>query len=1212
MADKIAKRGVSIFIDGKEVKNSVAGISNEMRKLQGEQRKMTIGSDEYVAHARKIEYLKKMHLEHIQNQRTIAQEYGNMKKESEGSLSKMANGFNKYFAIVTAGVAAFTGLTLGLKKFMDMRNELEDSQANLKSLTGMDDSSIAWLTEEARKLSTQMTDSGVRIRKTSKEIVDAFTVVGSAKPELLKNKEALKEVTEQAMILAEASKMELGDAVRGLTIAMNMYGASASEAAKYTNVLGAGAKEGAAEVSSQTESILKAGVAASQAGIPIEQLVGSIQALAEKGIKDEIAGTGMKSFFIKLQSGADDTNPKIVGLQKALENLAAKNLSSAELQKQFGLETYTVASALILSAEKVKTYTTAVTGTNIALEQAQINSKTVAAKMAQAKNEFSEAGMELVKNMNPAILTATNFTTKFIKLLVQLPKWLSENKGLLLTLAVASIAYAVAINRARIASALWYASEKLKIGLASISKALEFAHVAALRVRIAVTGQATIAELRLVAAQKAMNATMLLNVYVAVAAAIAAISYGVYKLATRTTDAQKAMKEFNQEAATQQRELNNIFEAYKKANPKTAEKARLLAIIKEKYGPYIKDLINEKGEIINIEKAQLQANKALAQSIALKTKNKYIDENAAKEIEYQAGKMTELRDELVTDKGSSLADVLVGEVGAIFQKNINDPLKAGTKEAFALLDKYKLMSGPLDRKNYGEIINGIASSFYRMNMKTKEFDAVFKGLIGDFKVVDDLMTTTDAGGDADGTGGTGGSGGTSTPAADKGLKAKEDLKSENAKLSKEMADASIDDLQRTLDFARLVSAEQLAGVKQTLDQEHALKLKQLGEDKQLELNKADLSLQSAEDIGKQKKLIEQKYRTLTAEEDAKFAADTANVEKQQQLKVLSDKLASAAHGSQEAFDLEKQMREIAMDEELALVEKGSAAAQAIREKYRKMDEDAENTLLKTKQEMVFQYANAGMEVFSSLNSFVGALGDRELANFKKQNKNKANFDEEYAQKKAEIEIKAAKRAKMMAAFSTIINTASAVLGALAPPPVGLGPVLGIPFAVAAGASGALQLATILAAPLPEYFTGGFTGSGGKYEPKGVVHGNEFVANSDALANPNLLPVFNAIDQAQRMGTVRNLKPKDFKRALGQENTSAVSGVRQRPSDSGNAQVPVSTLTALNDALLKVHATNSALVSELEKGIEAKYKISGDDGVVKGIEKYNKLIKIGQR
>lgn len=92
-----------------------------------------------------------------------------------------------------------------------------------------------------------------------------------------------------------------------------------------------------------------------------------------------------KKFFLTLQTGADDTNPKIVGLEKALDNLQKKQLSAAQIKKQFGEEGYNVASVLINEADKVKYYTEAVTGTSVAMEQAATKSETAAAKLDQAK-----------------------------------------------------------------------------------------------------------------------------------------------------------------------------------------------------------------------------------------------------------------------------------------------------------------------------------------------------------------------------------------------------------------------------------------------------------------------------------------------------------------------------------------------------------------------------------------------------------------------------------------------------------------------------------------------------------------------------------------------------------------------------------------------------------------------------------------------------------
>lgn len=74
-------------------------------------------------------------------------------------------------------------------------------------------------------------------------------------------------------------------------------------------------------------------------------------------------------------------------------------------------------------------------------------------------------------------------------------------------------------------------------------------------------------------------------------------------------------------------------------------------------------------------------------------------------------------------------------------------------------------------------------------------------------------------------------------------------------------------------------------------------------------------------------------------------------------------------------------------------------------------------------------------------------------------------------KKAKEQRKQAILAKATAALTIGLQTASAIIGALAAPPVGLGPIAGIPFAAAAGVIGAVQLAAALAAPIPKYALG---------------------------------------------------------------------------------------------------------------------------------------------
>ena len=326
----------------------------------------------------------------------VARAQKNMRVEvgcQASPIGKAVELFNKYAAVVTTVIAAVTGLTLKLNQLREKRNEREDAKADVEALTGLSKDDINWLEQEAIRLSTTISDSGIRIRQSATEILDAYKLVGSAKPELLSNKEALAAVTEQTLILASASGMTLKDAVDAVTLSLNQYGDGADQAARYANVMAAGSKYGAAAVESVTTAVKKSGVAANDAGIPIEQLVGTIETLAEKGIKDEVAGTGLKTFFNRLQKGADDTNPKIVGLETALENLQKKQLSVNDRIKMFGEEAFSVATVLTNEAEKVKYYTEAVTGTNVALEQAATKSDTAAAKLAQAKNKMNEMGM---------------------------------------------------------------------------------------------------------------------------------------------------------------------------------------------------------------------------------------------------------------------------------------------------------------------------------------------------------------------------------------------------------------------------------------------------------------------------------------------------------------------------------------------------------------------------------------------------------------------------------------------------------------------------------------------------------------------------------------------------------------------------------------------------------------------------------------------------
>ncbi|MDL5050669.1 phage tail tape measure protein [Oscillatoria amoena NRMC-F 0135] len=365
-----------------------------------------------------------------------AKQLGNVKDR----IGRLADGFNKYMGMITATLAAFTGVILGLRKAKQLYDEFEASVANLSALTGLQGQELEYLKEKAIELSQSVVDGSIRITKSAKEIADAFTIVGSQRPELLQNKEALAEVTKQALILAEAAQIDLQTAVKGVTTSLNQFNLEGKEAARVNNVLAAGSKVGAANVSYQAEALEKSGTAMKYAKIEIEEGIGLIQTLAPRFAAPEMAGTQLKNVILKLETAVDkNLRPSVVGLLPALENLKNKNWDATKMLHFFGQENITAASILVDYKHEVADYTKAVTNTSIALDQASTNTDTNKAKMAQARNELNNNLMILGSKFSPMIVSATGLLNKLFVTLTKLPQFWKENRQEILYFGIALI-----------------------------------------------------------------------------------------------------------------------------------------------------------------------------------------------------------------------------------------------------------------------------------------------------------------------------------------------------------------------------------------------------------------------------------------------------------------------------------------------------------------------------------------------------------------------------------------------------------------------------------------------------------------------------------------------------------------------------------------------------------------------------------------------------
>jgi TP901 family phage tail tape measure protein len=264
--------------------------------------------------------------------------------------------------------------------------EFDAALKNLSAITGAQGEDLKFYADNAKAVGKEMGLS-------AKEVVEAYKLIGSAKPELLQNKEALAALTKEAIILSQAAGEELPQAATELTDALNQFSAPASEASRYINALAAGSKEGAAEIPDITEALLKFGVAAKASNISIEESVALIETLAEKGQKGAEAGTALRNVLAKLSAPdtlptealaalkdagvdinllADSTKP----LSERLNELAKIQGNASAITRVFGLENKNAAQILIENRGRVDELSKAVTGTSSAYEQAAKNTDT--------------------------------------------------------------------------------------------------------------------------------------------------------------------------------------------------------------------------------------------------------------------------------------------------------------------------------------------------------------------------------------------------------------------------------------------------------------------------------------------------------------------------------------------------------------------------------------------------------------------------------------------------------------------------------------------------------------------------------------------------------------------------------------------------------------------------------------------------------------------
>lgn len=394
----------------------------------------------------------------------------------------------------------------------------------------------------------------------------------------------------------------------------------------------------------------------------------------------------------------------------------------------------------------------------------------------------------------------------------------------------------------------------------------------------------------------------------------------------------------------------------------------------------------------------------------------------------------------------------------------------------------------------------------------------------------------------------------------------------------------------------------------------------LGNEQQMQLELAGLDevhkagLVSEEEYQRMKMGIANKYASYKpdakdqAKDDATTALDTAKKMARQtddrSGSLGSDNLATIAGGAIAAIQQQKMVN----DNLQKLREEDKISEQAYQDAKKQMNQETYKNIA----------AIAGA-AFSSISSMMGAASaysqacsDLEVAkiqanydkqisaagnNSAKKKRLEAKRDKEISAAKTKANKKAMKIEIAQAVASTAMSAINAYSSAAAIPTVGY-----IIAPIAAGlatAAGMLQIATIKKQHQAEaagYYEGGFTGPGHYKKEAGVVHAGEFVANHNAVNNPQLLPALQLIDAAQRNNTVASLTAQDVSRAMGTGSAAVVAPVVNVNADN----------ELVGASLDNVSSTIERLNEQLNLGIKSYVVITGPDGFDRKWSQYQKM------
>lgn len=1074
-------------------------------------------------------------------------------RDTRFSLSKVADGFNRYAAIGAGAVASLTGVVLTARKCVDEYAEMEEAEAKVIKYTGMTKNEVKELNEEFKQMDTRTAREklnalagdagrlGLKGKKDVLEFVDAADKINVALGEDL-GEDAVKNIGKLAQMFGEDEKLGLRGAMLATGSAINEVAQNSSAAEAY--LVGFTARVAGA---------------ANQAKVAQGDILGYASVLDQNMQQQEMAATAFQTLMMKMfqepakfakiagQSVEDfashikkDANEAILQFLDTLHKKGGLD-QLAPMFKEMGLDGVRASGVISTMAGKIddirkaqKLANDAYRDGTSATNEYNVQNNTVQAGLDKAKNAFKNVRVELGKKLQPVMkymITTGSMTVKGVSEIISI---FSEYKTAIL-LATASIAgYTIAVKASVIAD----------------------------KAKVLWTG-------KIVAGLKILYATAKANPWaMIIAASMGLIGYLVdlKKKQDSVTESMKSLARVNNNSQKQYDEQASRVKLLTALihNENLANKQRKDALneLKELIPGY-NGLLTDEGKLINDNTSAIESYLVqLEKQIKMKAAQEELEELFRRKRETERQLKTDLENETTAKKNLAGAEFVASN-------RSQQASTSGTKALNMNLDQgVKTM-----RTEFEKAADAVANTKEQLNSVEQAIvditDEIKKAEFSEIAITEPTKT-----GDEDKCPVCGNKPCTCGNDVDKAIKAREDalkqamqqernlwkeeylnhehteeeynqalydsemmfLLKKKALLESYGKDTSA--IQGQIYDKMIAEANRLAQVAKNAQSDNLTVIEEEYQTRRATLKQTYISgdIKRETDYQEQLKELERQYLKERRDMLAAYGEDVSSIDTKLQDMDLSDKKEGQDKqreqgfkeiDSTSSFSQKNDILQAMYDADLITFEEYQEEKTRIAEEQ----EDERMKIIGKAFDIMGDAASTYSQLIANLQnreiSKIEKKYDKQIAAARKAGKDTTTLEEEKEAAVDQIKKKYADKEFAASIMQIIAKTAQAIMVAWTAGPI-LGPILG---AVAA-AQGAVQLNVakqqrdeakgLKSGGYSDEYVEGYTDNGNPDDVAGVipVHKNEFVTNHEGVANPHVRQFLDVFDVAQKNGTIR--------------------------------------------------------------------------------------------